>query len=623
MKKFLIKGLILIIILSLSQLGSSMSYFSDTITASGNTLTTSSLEVGMRSGQGNFVSNPLDLEPGDSVARDIYTQKLGTLDSKYRSEYEYVSGNAELCNALQLRVWYNWYDAQPLSPGDHSTRHMDLKYSGSLSSFNDFDTSEITHDPDMQLLNTKNYYDNIFYTDNEHWFYYHLSLPSDAPSTLRGKTCTFNIRTTGWQTNLPDESSGFSDTAVLQSTVATGVWHPPAQSLVYPLDGGTAGVGSDWTNTPYMDWTDAVWGEPVTYIYESAHSDTTNSDGSFAFPVYIVPTPLTNSMIPAPGTPDGAYYWHVQTCDSMGCGDWSEIWEFTVDRTIQEANAGDIVINELMWMGSTQSTADEWVELRNMTDSPIILKNWLVEKAGTGSLPNLTIPAGYTIPANGYFLIASYSASDISSALAVEVDWVTSGVELVNDGEKLILKDAFGNTIDQTPVTDGDWAVGVNGTFKQSMERNSTPGDGINDGDWHTCINDACNDTTYWDIEGDNYGTPGAVNLSENDPTTPTGVSEDLEASPVSEFSAELKDENVSDEEVGEPVDESALGLQDTTDIPETEKQDEDNEEAVIEEFQEEDQDVSEDEPSSEPEPEESEPQPEETEIQVESETDE
>ncbi len=259
MKKFLIKGLILIIILALSQLGMSMSYFSDTVTITGNTLTTSSLEVGMRSGQGNFVSNSLDLEPGDSVARDIYTQKLGALDFKYRSEYEYITGDTELCDTLQLKVWYNWYDAPPPSPGDHSTRHMELKYNGPLSSFNDFDTSEIIHDPDMQLLNTKSYYDNIFYADNEHWFYYQLSLPSDAPSTLQGKTCTFNIRTTGWQTNFPDESSGFSDTAVIQSTVATGDWIAPYVKINTPLDGAFVdGVidiyGTITDNDPHHYW---------------------------------------------------------------------------------------------------------------------------------------------------------------------------------------------------------------------------------------------------------------------------------------------------------------------------------------------------------------------------------
>ncbi|MCD6334669.1 MAG: lamin tail domain-containing protein, partial [Candidatus Latescibacteria bacterium] len=40
------------------------------------------------------------------------------------------------------------------------------------------------------------------------------------------------------------------------------------------------------------------------------------------------------------------------------------------------AASGDVVINELMWMGSTASSADEWIELRNTTDSEILLSGW-------------------------------------------------------------------------------------------------------------------------------------------------------------------------------------------------------------------------------------------------------
>ena len=31
----------------------------------------------------------------------------------------------------------------------------------------------------------------------------------------------------------------------------------------------------------------------------------------------------------------------------------------------------DVVINEVMWMGSSSHTADEWIELRNMTSHDI------------------------------------------------------------------------------------------------------------------------------------------------------------------------------------------------------------------------------------------------------------
>jgi hypothetical protein len=44
------------------------------------------------------------------------------------------------------------------------------------------------------------------------------------------------------------------------------------------------------------------------------------------------------------------------------------------------------------------------------------------------------------------------------------------------------------------------------------MERNYDPSTG-----WHTCTDEHCNDTTYWDTAGNNYGTPGYFNLSVDD----------------------------------------------------------------------------------------------------------
>jgi len=104
-----------------------------------------------------------------------------------------------------------------------------------------------------------------------------------------------------------------------------------------------------------------------------------------------------------------------------------------ITSVIWAASPGDVVINELMWMGSDPneggSTADEWIELRNMTGSSIDLDGWVLEKAATSG-GNLTIPNGNSIPANGYFLIANYSESSGSSNLNVTPDWVTTAVSL-------------------------------------------------------------------------------------------------------------------------------------------------------------------------------------------------
>jgi hypothetical protein len=710
MKKFLIKGLILIVILSFPQLGASMSYFSDTVTIAGNTLTSSSLEVGMRSGQGNFVSNPLDLEPGDSVTRDIYTQKLGSLDSKYRSEYEYVTGDTELCDALQVKVWYNWYDALPSFSGDHSTRHMNLKYNGPLSSFNDFDTSEITHDPDMQLLNTKNYYDNIFYADNEHWFYYHLSLPSGAPSTLQGKTCTFNIRTTGWQTNFPDESSGFSDTAVLQSTVATGDWTAPYVKINAPpdnafVDGVIDIYGTITDNDPHHYWLvvqdlggatiagPGVVNETTSLINELLYTwDTAGvSDGEYvikleardgsgnkepnlapvpsdpevltdsvdwitvkidrtapATPLLISPgnnTSLNSSSLTqtwqqvtdnlggevyydyesyndaglnslrwtgtysnsgngngliitkhAGGAPNGHVYWRVRARDESGnTSFWPEAWHFLINNDLSDPNLdgssspiSSVVLNEILpdplGADDVAKPNGEWIELYNKSGSIVSIAGWHLTDADDNSVlitGAITNTGGTDISGHGFLVI--YTG--------------TSSLTLDDDGDTVNL---YSGLVDPGNLID----FHIYGSTPEGKSIVRYP-----DGD----------DTWY-----DPIPTPGEPNTLETGGNLEKANDEiDLEEPEVSEPSAELKDENISDEEIGEPVDEITLEVQDPVDTSEAEKQDEDSEEAAIEEPQEENQEISEGEPSSEPEPEESEPQPEETEIQVESDIDE
>jgi hypothetical protein len=40
------------------------------------------------------------------------------------------------------------------------------------------------------------------------------------------------------------------------------------------------------------------------------------------------------------------------------------------------AQAGPVVISELMWPGSTASTADEWIELYNSSDATVDLAGW-------------------------------------------------------------------------------------------------------------------------------------------------------------------------------------------------------------------------------------------------------
>lgn len=177
-------------------------------------------------------------------------------------------------------------------------------------------------------------------------------------------------------------------------------------------------------------------------------------------------------------------------------------------------SAGDVVINEVMWMGTIGvggGATDEWLELRNMTNEVIDLTGWEIVNAGSGVGTPVVLSG--TIPASGFWLLSRSVISSSAISDTITADHVASGLSLSNGGEQLTLRDASDVVIDQTPAD--DWPAGSNtGGDRKSMSRNDPPGDGTLDSNWHTCIDAGCNDTTYWDAtEGNNYGTPKGANL--------------------------------------------------------------------------------------------------------------
>jgi len=117
------------------------------------------------------------------------------------------------------------------------------------------------------------------------------------------------------------------------------------------------------------------------------------------------------------------------------------------------ASPGDVIINEVMWLGTSSSTEDEWIELRNTSGTAIDIANWTLENIAPGVNLTVTTTAGLcsttTIPANGYFLISNFSSS--SSAINVSAQCVTTTIDLNDDysaNGPLILKDNSGAIID-------------------------------------------------------------------------------------------------------------------------------------------------------------------------------
>ncbi|HUV47225.1 MAG TPA: lamin tail domain-containing protein [Candidatus Bathyarchaeia archaeon] len=263
-----------------------------------------------------------------------------------------------------------------------------------------------------------------------------------------------------------------------------------------------------------------------------------------------------------------AYCFGIKTCDTaLNCSSISKGKVITEENggeeeeivpgatlvrdEIPEQGHGNVVINELMWMGSSKSGKDEWVELRNMTDQNINLAEWqIVKKKSDGTEEcmytfkhdpiNPLLPP--ILPANSYVVVSEFNSNSSKSALAINCPSSTcfvvgdgdnddkepllSTFTLYNNRLQLKLYDGFWtdpkvNLVDTADDWKGAPAAGehdASADIYYSMERNNeNPGDGTDKTNWHTCEANYTLLAGYWDEEFMEKGTPGAQNLSQLD----------------------------------------------------------------------------------------------------------
>ncbi|RKY67148.1 MAG: hypothetical protein DRQ08_00840 [Candidatus Latescibacterota bacterium] len=88
-----------------------------------------------------------------------------------------------------------------------------------------------------------------------------------------------------------------------------------------------------------------------------------------------------------------------------------------------------VVFSEIMWMGSSKSSKDKWIELRNTTSDTVDMSGWLITKlSGDEETEMLTLPDNSVLGPYEVFLIARYSADDTNSVLGVRPDLISSKV---------------------------------------------------------------------------------------------------------------------------------------------------------------------------------------------------
>ncbi|HDL65111.1 MAG TPA: lamin tail domain-containing protein, partial [Proteobacteria bacterium] len=154
----------------------------------------------------------------------------------------------------------------------------------------------------------------------------------------------------------------------------------------------------------------------------------------------------------------------------------------TTPTPFPPANPGDVVINEIGWMGTGAATADEYIELFNATTDVIILNGWTL--AAADGTPDISLSG--TITAEGYFLLErtdDNTVSDISADLIY-----TGGLE--NTGELLKLTDGTDQLIDAVGGEVQEWFAGAPAPGYYSMERIDPSISGTLASNWRD--NDGC-----------------------------------------------------------------------------------------------------------------------------------
>ncbi len=211
------------------------------------------------------------------------------------------------------------------------------------------------------------------------------------------------------------------------------------------------------------------------------------------------------------------------------------------------ASPGDVVINEIAWMGTEANWVDEWIELANNTNTPINIEDWSIHGADTGECINFGDADGngsWVVPSHGYLIYASHEDDVNNSAMETNVDIWDATISMLNSSPgQVVLYDApncTGIEIDRVNQPTGGWFAG-NSTDRTTMERIDPTAAGTEEANWVT--NDP--DVARNGLDADQFpinGTPKSKNSATNSP--PTAAFTYSPSSPTTQQTIQFTDES-------------------------------------------------------------------------------
>lgn len=120
----------------------------------------------------------------------------------------------------------------------------------------------------------------------------------------------------------------------------------------------------------------------------------------------------------------------------------------------------DVEVAEVAWAGTEASWADEWIELRNLTDEKVDLTGWKLRwdgvKIDLGKEAGDTLKVRKSVLGPGEVLLLERTDDDTVSSVKADVIYKGS---LANSGEEIVLENKSGKEV-QVIEADEGWPAG-------------------------------------------------------------------------------------------------------------------------------------------------------------------
>lgn len=163
-----------------------------------------------------------------------------------------------------------------------------------------------------------------------------------------------------------------------------------------------------------------------------------------------------------------------------------------------------IIINEIMPNPSATNDAGEYLEIYNWGTAPQDLQNWKLFGNSLGDTARIT--TSLVVPAGGYVLLGNNANTATNGGLVL--DYAYTVFNMNNSGDRIVLKDAAGATVDSVAYTSAPPTNASRGVRDASADNTDVGG-----ANWQTS-------TTPYNAVPD-LGTPKAQNDGYITPTQP------------------------------------------------------------------------------------------------------